>query len=90
MTYGSPIVGGVPVTRPIVTAETITDEQIRELLKTERRAFDNEPDVDKRMEIYKRVSEAMVALDTHYTDKARSLARARCAEILNQRAGGGR
>jgi hypothetical protein len=69
----------------MLTADTITNEQIRQLLRVERRAFNKERDYKARMEIYKRVSEAAIALDPLYSDVARHKARARCAEILNAR-----
>lgn len=57
-----------------LTADTITDEQIRELCK-----YDHEHDAIANVAL------SNPKMDTWLSHEDRFLARARCAEILNQR-----
>jgi len=85
----------------VITADTITDEQIRELrahVKRDPWSTDGDPDFIVRLcdralrttapGVYV-TADAQVKADADFMARRRPTSRARCAEILNKRANAG-
>lgn len=74
---------GLVMEKKMLTADTITDEQIRDLHDWARRR--DVRDFDLLTDTQIALGLPVAGMENHYSPSSRAVARARCAEILNSR-----